>query len=118
MSVIRSPLGRARGMGASKHGVGHFIAQRVTAIALVLLVIWGLAAGLSLAHGDYESAAEWLRSPINAGLASLLALADFAKAATKGALLVLNVFVGWLGGALTIICILKVALSAATGVNT
>ena len=133
MARIRTPLGRARGMGASKHGVGHFIAQRVTAIALVLLVIWGLAAGLSLAHGDYESAAEWLRSPINAGLASLLALAAFwhmqlgmrtiiedyfAKAATKGALLVLNVFVGWLGGALTIICILKVALSAATGVNT
>jgi len=133
MAVVRSPLGRARGMGSSKHGVGHFIAQRVTAIALVLLVLWALAAGISLAHGDYDSAVAWLHSPLNAGLACLLAFAAFwhmqlgmrtiiedyfAKPGTKGALLVLNVFVGWLGGALTIICILKVALSATTGVNT
>ena len=133
MAVIRSPLGRARGMGSSKHGVGHFIAQRVTAVALVFLVLWAIASCLSLASGDYESAAAWLRSPVNAGLASLLAFAAFwhmqlgmrtiiedyfAKPGTKGALLVLNVFVGWLGGALTIICILKVALSATTGVNT
>ena len=133
MAVIRSPLGRARGMGSSKHGVGHFISQRVTAVALVLLVTWAMAAALSLANGGYESATAWLRSPINAALASLLAFAAFwhmqlgmrtiiedyfAKAGTKGALLVLNVFVGWLGGALTIICILKVALSATTGVNT
>jgi succinate dehydrogenase / fumarate reductase membrane anchor subunit len=133
MAVTRSPLGRARGMGSSKHGVGHFIAQRVTAIALVLLVLWALAAGVALAHGDYDGAVAWLHSPLNAGLAALLAFAAFwhmqlgmrtiiedyfAKPGTKGALLVLNVFVGWLGGALTIICILKVALSATTGVNT
>ena len=42
---IRTPLGRARGMGSAKHGVGHFIAQRVTAIALVLLVLWGAGRG-------------------------------------------------------------------------
>jgi succinate dehydrogenase membrane anchor subunit len=128
MSVIRSPLGRARGMGSAKHGVGHFIAQRVTAIALLLLLLWGLAAAISLAHGDYGSAADWLRSPLNAALVVLLAFAAFwhmqlgmrtiiedyiQKAGTKGILLVLNVFVGWLGGALTILAILKVAFSAA-----
>jgi len=133
MAVIRSPLGRARGMGSSKHGVGHFISQRVTAIALVLLVVWALAASFALARGGYDGAVEWLHSPLNAGLASLLAFAAFwhmqlgmrtiiedyfAKPATKGLLLVLNIFVGWLGGALTIICILKVALTATTGVNT
>ena len=128
MSVIRSPLGRARGMGSAKHGVGHFIAQRVTAMALLLLLLWGAAAAVSLAHGDYSSAADWLRSPLNAALAVLLAFAGFwhmqlgmrtiiedyfQKAGTKGALLVLNVFVSWLGGALTILAILKVAFSAA-----
>ena len=42
MAGIRTPLGRARGMGSAKHGVGHFIAQRVTGRArLVLLVICG-----------------------------------------------------------------------------
>jgi len=51
MAVIRSPLGRARGMGSSKHGVGHFIAQRVTAVALIFLVLWALASALTLANG-------------------------------------------------------------------
>ena len=127
MSVIRSPLGRARGMGSSKHGVGHFIAQRVTAVALLLLVTWAMAASVAMASGSYENATAWLRSPINAALACLLAIAAFwhmqlgmrtiiedyfAKPATKGLLLILNVFIVWLGGALTILCILKVALSS------
>jgi succinate dehydrogenase / fumarate reductase membrane anchor subunit len=127
MAVVRSPLGRARGLGSSKHGVGHFIAQRTTAIALLLLVSWGAAAALGLAHGDYDSAAALLRSPINAGLACLLAFAAFwhmqlgmrtiiedyfARPATKGLFLVVNVFVCWAGGALTILSILKVALGS------
>ena len=124
---IRTPLARARGMGSSKHGVGHFIAQRVTAVALVLLVLWALASALSLASGDYETAANWLRSPINAGLACLFAFVAFwhmqlgmrtiiedylARPATKAVCLILNVFICWGAGALTILSILKVALSA------
>ena len=131
MSVVRSPLGRARGLGSAKHGVGHFIAQRVTAIALLLLLLWGAASVIGLAHGDYGTAADWLHAPLNAALVVLLAFAAFwhmqlgmrviiedyfQKASTKGALLVLNIFVSWLGGALTIISILKVALSP-TGVS-
>ncbi|HEY1749848.1 MAG TPA: succinate dehydrogenase, hydrophobic membrane anchor protein [Caulobacteraceae bacterium] len=130
MAQIRTPLGRARGLGASGRGVGHFIAQRVTACALILLVLWGVWSVLSLAHSDYGAAADWLRLPLNAGLATLLAFAAFwhmqlgmrtiiedyfQKAATKGVLLLLNVFVCWLGGALTIISILKVAFSPAGG---
>ena len=128
MSVIRTPLGRARGLGSAKHGVGHFIAQRVTAIALALLVLWGVLAAISLAHGDYASASEWLHSPVNAALAALTAFAGFwhmqlgmrvivedyiHKPGTKAVLLVLNIFVSWLGGTLTIVSILKVALSPA-----
>lgn len=131
MALIRTPLGRARGYGASKHGVGHFIAQRVTAVALLLLVLWGVVSVLSLARGDYESATAWLRNPVDAALASLLAIAAFwhmqlgmrtiiedyiARPSTKAVLLIANVFVGWLGGALTVLSILKVALSA-SGVN-
>ena len=127
MAVIRSPLGRARGMGSSKHGVGHFIAQRVTAVALIFLVLWALASALTLANGDYETAVTWLRSPLNAALACLLAFAAFwhaqlgmrtiiedyfARPATKAVCLILNVFVCWAAGALTILSILKVALSA------
>ena len=125
--VMRSPLGRARGMGSSKHGVGHFIAQRTTAVALVFLVLWALASAVSLANGDYDTAAAWLRSPVNAGFGCLLAFAAFwhaqlgirtiiedyfAKPLTKAVFLILNVFLCWAAGALTILSILKVALSA------
>jgi len=127
MAAIRTPLARARGLGASKHGVGHFLAQRVTAIGLVLLVVWAAAAAVGLSQGGYDSTTVWLRSPVNAALASLTAIAAFwhmqlgmrtiiedyfARPATKGVLLLINVFVTWAGGALTVLSILKVALSS------
>jgi len=127
MAGIRTPLARARGMGASKHGVGHFVAQRVTAMALVPLMLWAVISALALAHADYDGAAAWLRAPINAALACLLAIAAFwhmqlgmrtiiedylAKPGTKGLFLVLNVFVTWAGAAVTIVSILKVAFSS------
>jgi succinate dehydrogenase / fumarate reductase membrane anchor subunit len=127
MAVIRTPLGRVLGLGSAKHGVGHFIAQRVTAVALVVLVLWAVLAAVSLAAGDYDSATHWLRSPINAALASLLAITAFwhmslgarvviedyiSKAPTKAALLILNIFVCWGGAALTVLSLLKVAFSS------
>jgi succinate dehydrogenase / fumarate reductase membrane anchor subunit len=130
MAVYRTPLGRARGMGSAKDGVGQFIVQRVTAAALVLLVLWGAWSALMLARGGYDDAAGWLRSPLNAGLAVLLAVAGFwhmqlgmrvviedyiQRAGTKAALLVLNVFVAWAGCALTVISLLKVAFGGSSG---
>ena len=127
MALI-TPLGRARGLGAAKYGVGHFIAQRVTAVALALLVLWGVVSALTLSGGDYDGAVAWLHSPLNAALAVLLAFAAFwhmqlgmrviiedyiARPLTKGALLIANVFICWLGGALTILAILKVAFAGA-----
>jgi succinate dehydrogenase / fumarate reductase membrane anchor subunit len=128
MAVIRTPLGRARGLGSAKHGVGHFLVERVTSVALAPLVVWGAVVSIGLAHGGYEGATAFLRSPINAALASLLVIAGFwhmqagmrvvvedyiQRTATKGALLVLNILVTWLGGALALFAILKVALSPA-----
>jgi len=127
MAVIRTALGRARGLGSAKHGVGHFVVQRVSAVALVLLVLWGVLAALSLARGDYDGAVLWLHAPINAGLASLLAIAGFwhmqlgmqtiiedyfARPITKAALLILNLFVAWGGAALTVLALLKVAFAS------
>ena len=37
---LRSPLSKAIGLGSAKHGFSHWWRQRVTAIALVPLVIW------------------------------------------------------------------------------
>ncbi len=124
MTSYRTPLGRARGMGAAKHGVGHFIGQRVSAIALVMLVLWAVYSGLSLARFDYGATVQWLRWGPNTVLTALLIGTGFyhmslgmrtivedyiESATTKAALLILNVFACWLGGAMGVLAILKVA---------
>jgi len=114
MAGYRTPLGRARGLGSAKHGVGHFIAQRVSAVALIFLVLWGVDSALALAHSGYEEAIGWLRVPWHAILASLLiAVASFhmQRPSTKAALLILNLFVAGLVTAAGVFSILKVALS-------
>jgi succinate dehydrogenase / fumarate reductase membrane anchor subunit len=125
MTGFRTPLGRARGLGSAKDGVGRFIGERVTSVALVFLVLWGVLGALTLARGGYDGAVHWLSSPVNAALMVLLAVAGFLhmqvgmavvvedyidKPATKAALLLLNAFVCWAGLALTVVCLLKVAL--------
>jgi succinate dehydrogenase / fumarate reductase, membrane anchor subunit len=125
MAGYRTPLGRARGLGSAKTGVGHFIGQRVSAAALVLLVSWGVWSAFFLArNGDYESARAWLASPVNAALLALATAAAFYhmqlgmrviiedyihRPTTKVALLIANLFVCYGGAALTIVCLLKVA---------
>ncbi|HWA62566.1 MAG TPA: succinate dehydrogenase, hydrophobic membrane anchor protein [Caulobacteraceae bacterium] len=124
MTDFRTPLGRARGLGAAKHGVGHFIGQRVSAAGLVLLILWGVFSALTLAHTDYQGAVEWLRQPVNVAVLVLTAVAAFYHMQlgmrviiedyvhTKGAktaALVANVFVVWGGCALTVVSLLKVA---------
>jgi succinate dehydrogenase / fumarate reductase membrane anchor subunit len=37
---LRTPLAKAKGLGAAKHGVHHWWMQRLSAVALVPLVIW------------------------------------------------------------------------------
>ena len=38
-TALRSPLGRATGLGSAKEGVAHWWAQRLTAVALVPLLL-------------------------------------------------------------------------------
>ena len=130
MTDLRTPLGQARGLGSAKHGVGEFIAQRVSAVALVVLVCWGLAQTPYLARGGYDGAHAWLAQPINATLLVLLALTGFfhgqigmrviiedyfARRSTRTVLLILNSLVWVAAAALTTICLLKVALGAGGG---
>ena len=125
---FRTPLSRARGTGASRHGVSHFITERVSGLALAPLSLWAVFAGLKLAAGDFEGAAIWLASPVNAVLLCLLlvtalihlqsavqvVIEDYIhKFTTKSALVILNVFVCVLSGALGVFSILKVALTGA-----
>ena len=70
----RTPLRRARGLGAAHHGVGGFISERATGVALVPLCLWAVWAAVAVAPGGYESAFIFLHNPIQATLAVLLIL--------------------------------------------
>lgn len=77
---LRSSLGRARGLGSAKEGVGHWWAQRVTAIALVPLALWFVCAVISLLGVDYAGFQSWIAQFGNALLMILTALVLFYHA--------------------------------------
>ena len=125
MAEFRTALGRARGLGSAKHGVGHFIGQRVSAVALVFLICWGFSQTPGLVQGGYDGARAWLASPLNAVLLILLIGTGFyhgqlglrtitedyfGRHSTRAVLLILNAFVWIAGAALAEVCLMKVAL--------
>lgn len=74
---LRSPLARARGLGAAHNGTHHWWAERLTAIALLPLLLWFAVAVASLAAADHATASAWLRAPVNAILMLALIAALF-----------------------------------------
>lgn len=64
MSVDHStPLGQVRGLGSAHHGGEHWLRERMTSAALLLLGVWLLASLLWLVDFEQRTIAEWLRSP-------------------------------------------------------
>jgi succinate dehydrogenase / fumarate reductase membrane anchor subunit len=64
---MRSALGRVRGHGAGHGGTGHFIGQRFSALALLLLAPWFVvSAALSMPGPSYVAAIDFLSQPVNA----------------------------------------------------
>jgi succinate dehydrogenase / fumarate reductase, membrane anchor subunit len=76
-SRMRSPLGRAIGLGSAKEGVEHWWMQRITAIALVPLILWFVIAVIGLAGADLETMQNWVGRPLPAILLVLLLIATF-----------------------------------------
>lgn len=74
---FRSPLGRAIGLGSAKTGSQHWLAQRVTAIALAPLTLWFVASVIAHAGSDYTAFIAWLRTPFAVGGMILLLIALF-----------------------------------------
>jgi len=74
---MRSPLGRAIGLGSAKEGVEHWWRQRVTAVALVPLTLWFVIAVIGLVGADHAVFVAWVRSPMPAILLVLLLVATF-----------------------------------------
>jgi succinate dehydrogenase / fumarate reductase, membrane anchor subunit len=78
---MRSPLGRAGGLGSAKEGVEHWWLQRITAVALVPLGLWFVIAIIRLVGADVENVRDWVGSPLPAILLVLLLIATFYHAA-------------------------------------
>jgi succinate dehydrogenase / fumarate reductase membrane anchor subunit len=66
-----------RPLGSAHHGVGHWIVQRATAIALVPLGLWFIVSMVGLSGKTYAEVRAWLASQVNATLLILLVIAAF-----------------------------------------
>lgn len=81
MAYLRTPLSIAKGMGSAKKGTSHFWHQRLTALALIPLVIWFCFSLASLPSLDHASINAWLSSPFSAVLMICALLALFSHGA-------------------------------------
>ena len=77
---LRSDLGRVRGLGSAKEGVGHWWAQRVTALALIPLTVWFVASIVRLVGAPHAAVVDWVASPVPAILLILMIVAAFHHA--------------------------------------
>ena len=127
MSGLRSSLGRARGLGSAKDGVAHWWAQRVTAVALVPLILWLAFSLARLSFADHATVTGWIAHPWVAVILVLTLFATFYHAKlglqvviedyvhggfAKHAMLLLSTFATFVLGAGSIFAVLKIAFQA------
>ena len=74
---MQNPLARVRGLGSSGSGSHHWRSQRYSSLLLLLLTVWLLWLGVSLAGADFMTAKAAMSTPLNAGMAILLSGAMF-----------------------------------------
>jgi succinate dehydrogenase / fumarate reductase membrane anchor subunit len=121
-------LGRVRGLGSAQHGGEHWLAERVTSVALLLLGTWLIASLLFLPALDHGTIREWLRTPLGAVPMALFIITAFAHgvdglkvavddyvhdAGNNFALNTLLFFLAVGGGALSLFALGKIAFGAA-----
>ena len=122
---MTSPLKSAKGLGSAKHGLSHWIAQRVTAIALVPLTIWFVSLIAFMKSSNYETAIETVSNPLNATLFLLLIIATFwhaqlglqvviedyiANKMTRMTLIIITKFIFAIIGVLSVLSVLRIVL--------
>ena len=75
-----TPLGKARGLGSAREGGEHWLTERVTSIALLLLGSWLIASLLLLPKLDQRTLVELLRAPSGAVPMALFVIIGFKLA--------------------------------------
>jgi succinate dehydrogenase / fumarate reductase membrane anchor subunit len=113
---LRSPLGRVLGLGSARGGSSHWYAQRVTAVALLLLALWFVVSLALLADASFEQVTDWLRTPLNSALALLLVVVS-AWHAVLGLQVIVEDYVADKGKRLLVLIAIKFAFVVAAVVG-
>ncbi|MEO8743100.1 MAG: succinate dehydrogenase, hydrophobic membrane anchor protein [Lysobacteraceae bacterium] len=77
MNTRRLRSMRVFGGGALRKGARGWLLERATAMALVPLTVWFVAALIAHTGSDHAALIAWLRSPLNALLMTLLLIVMF-----------------------------------------
>lgn len=114
---LRSPLSQARGLGSAKDGVHHWWVQRVSAVALIPLVLWFVYSVAAHAGAPYAEVLAWVAQPWVAVLLVLF----IATACYHAALGMQVVYEDYVGGefakiATIVVTKLLLALLAVAGI--
>ncbi len=122
MTDRRTPLARARGLGSAKDGLSHWWVQRLTAIALIPLVVWFAISLVMLSGADFNMVRAWIGSPVvmvlliltigvglhHGQLGLQVVYEDYTSGATRVALIVATKFIAALFGLGAIVAILRI----------
>ena len=74
---MQSHLSRARGLGSTNDGVGHWWMQRLTGIALLPLTLWFIYSAIQLSGASHAEFSTWVGTHGNPILLILLIIAMF-----------------------------------------
>ena len=74
---MQTPLAAARGLGSAKSGLHHWWNQRMTAVAMVPLVIWMVSLSILMTGAGYEDARVLVSHPANATVLILFVAVGF-----------------------------------------
>jgi succinate dehydrogenase / fumarate reductase membrane anchor subunit len=99
---FKTPLKRVRHYGAAGHGVEHFIAQKASALALIVLLPLFLGGFALAARGGSDSLVAWLSSPPGA----LVSLLFFGAACFHMRIGIATIVEDYLHGAGRYVCLL------------
>lgn len=108
---MQTPLARVRGLGSAKSGLHHWWHQRLTALAMIPLMLASLALVATMGSLDYQGAMALMANPFAAALLLLLVVVGFYHAAL-GLQVVIEDYVSAEGTRLALILIVKMCLFA------